>query len=393
VKALRRRILTLLRRGFPFHIASKTIAPLERLRAIAPARLFAHRPRTVRFLIRLAMSLGWPVIALWDCVAVVRLTPGLSWQHLHRLLDIYAVALRNNVQPIEYAIYRLNEERQRSKLPEFLYNNDLPALALLGSRQEGSRDVNDKVRFAQICSSHALSVVSTLAAFQGGEQIVPQTPFRPTLPKIWVKPVRGARGEGSEAWIKLGDVYCNSRGERISADSFASHCIAEDCLVQPFLTNHPDLEPLTNGALAALRVVTGRRRTGEIELIGSYLMLPFGRMQNSTHGIVCAVDEMTGRINRALEPGRLSDISRRPDTDMDLIGAAIPLVREAKTLVARAHREGFAHFVFLGWDVAITEKGPILLEANINWFAMYHQVLDGPLGVSLFSDVLGEWLP
>jgi hypothetical protein len=80
-----------------------------------------------------------------------------------------------------------------------------------------------------------------------------------------------------------------------------------------------------------------------------------------------------------------------PDTGLPIVGIMLPFWRESIELVRRAHQSAFARFAFLGWDIALTNEGPILLETNSGWGALFHQVLDGPLGQTAFSRLVGRY--
>ena len=54
---------------------------------------------------------------------------------------------------------------------------------------------------------------------------------------------------------------------------------------------------------------------------------------------------------------------QHPMTGTDLIGAPVPFCHEARQLVTDAALR-VPELGYIGWDVAITEKGPILVEAN-----------------------------
>jgi hypothetical protein len=59
----------------------------------------------------------------------------------------------------------------------------------------------------------------------------------------------------------------------------------------------------------------------------------------------------------------------------------------------RIAHQACASFVFVGWDVAFTPHGPVILEGNANWEAATYQTLRGePLGHTKFVDILAERL-
>jgi len=76
----------------------------------------------------------------------------------------------------------------------------------------------------------------------------------------------------------------------------------------------------------------------------------------------------------------------------DYVGFVIPFWRETLKVVLRAHAEAFPKFVSLGWDIALTSAGPILIETNLSWGVSQHQLLTGPLGKTRLADVIEELL-
>ena len=103
---------------------------------------------------------------------------------------------------------------------------------------------------------------------------------------------------------------------------------------------------------------------------------------------VALIDILSGRLVSA--PQELwgeRPLEYHPDPGCTLPDWEIALQR-AK--IAHGACSGFA---FIGWDIAFTPQGPILLEGNANWSAGEYQRLSGePLGHTKFPDVLATWL-
>ncbi len=305
---------------------------------------------------------------------------------------MYWLALRHSIPPLEYALYRFNDPKRRKDMHEYLYWNDLPGLAALNARAGAdNRDVQDKDRFAEICAEHGFAHVPTLAVFVRGRQVFPTAPYVPDASVLWVKSLRLKGGAGGAKWIKDGDAYRDKDGHGVPAALIADAFRKQDCLVQPFVENHPVVARVTNGALAALRIVTGINKNGRAEFVATLIALPHGTWTTSVAAILCSVDPTTGRIRHAALPGG-ERVETHPDTGAALVGLELPFWHESVDLVLRAHTAAFSRFAFLGWDIALTTDGPILLETNSGWGALFHQMLDGPLGHTAFSNLLHDYV-
>jgi hypothetical protein len=379
--------------GFPFSLGLYP-TPVARFRAVARRSRFAWHGRLLHTLAKIAMTLGWPVGALFT---VLKTRAGMrecgqAPDSVRVLLDMYWLALRHSIPPLEYALYRFYEPERRKNIHEYVYWNDLPGLAVLNARLGAdNRDVQDKDRFAEICARRGFPRVPTLAVFERGRQIHPATPFRPDLPQIWTKALRLKGGAGGAKWIRDGEAYRDRNGRLVGAAKLADEFSKQDCLVQPFVENHPEIAQVTNGALASLRIVTGLNERAGAEFIASTMNLPHGVHEIHFAAILCSIERESGRVRRAAFPNG-TRVECHPDTGVRCIGMMLPFWHESIELVQRAHATAFPRFAFLGWDIALTKDGPILLETNSGWGAIFHQMLDGPLGDTAFSRLVSRYV-
>jgi hypothetical protein len=83
-------------------------------------------------------------------------------------------------------------------------------------------------------------------------------------------------------------------------------------------------------------------------------------------GIAASIDLATGRLGRATDLGVATTSrwhERHPVTDAIILGRILPHWPGALDLVRRAHAL-IGDRVVVGWDVAILEDGPCLVEGN-----------------------------
>ena len=164
----------------------------------------------MRMLAAGAMTLGWPFGAFSTalCALTQMRERALAPHGTRVLVDMYWLALRYSIPPLEYALYRFNEPERRKNLHEYLYWNDLPGLAaLIALTGADNRDVQDKDRFAQICASNGFPHVTTLAVFDGGKQTHPIVPFVPDAATLWTKSLRHKGSARDAKWVRDGEAY------------------------------------------------------------------------------------------------------------------------------------------------------------------------------------------
>lgn len=136
-------------------------------------------------------------------------------------------------------------------------------------------------------------------------------------------------------------------------------------LVEAVIQQHTDMQRMHSGSVNTIRVGTlFYHSTPHI----AYAFMRIGNsnkpVDNLNAGGMCApIDLETGKINR---PGY--DKERRiytihPRSGCEIVGFQIPYWEQVKKLCLEASCK-IPQMGYIGWDVAITEDGPILVEGN-----------------------------
>ena len=80
----------------------------------------------------------------------------------------------------------------------------------------------------------------------------------------------------------------------------------------------------------------------------------------------CWVHLDSGRLGRGRTRSDRGDTTVIPGTDRSFLGFELPHWPAVKDLALRA-AAAFPWARAIGWDIAITESGPVLLEGNERW--------------------------
>ena len=230
----------------------------------------------------------------------------------------------------------------------------------------------NKAEFEAFCRERALPtpVVLAIVSPHGIELRAPETELRSDL---FVKPVNGRGGKGAQRWDFRAGQYFSVEGEAVAWEELIERmqrgARLSSLIVQRRITNHQDLRELANGALSTVRILTCLDERGP-QPIAAIARMAIGqnRTVDNLHcgGIAAAVDLQSGQLGRASNLGldpTLGWITRHPDTHAQITGTILPMWEAALSLALRAHRS-FADRALVGWDIALTADGPVIVEGN-----------------------------
>ncbi len=114
----------------------------------------------------------------------------------------------------------------------------------------------------------------------------------------------------------------------------------------------------------------------------------------SSGGIAAPVDLDTARLGCAVAkyPNAKGDFfESHPDTGGKIKGREVPCWAEVCDLVRSAHAK-LDKIPSVGWDVAITKEGPVLIEGNVKWGSQIFEIPHGrPLTSTDFPAYYRHW--
>jgi hypothetical protein len=203
---------------------------------------------------------------------------------------------------------------------------------------------------------------------------------RADVDELILKPALGAHGEGVALLRRHQDRWIDQNG--------AAHLPAElpawlghrgwheAFVVQERLFGHPELAALSGTrSLQTVRMISYLTTSDLPVIVGCQLRIVgndalIDNFANGTLGnLVGDIPRASGILTTvfvASPDGSTSFVDRHPRTGVTFRGFAVPFWEEACALVRRAAL-AFRPLRTIGWDVAITGSGPVLIEGNERW--------------------------
>ena len=215
----------------------------------------------------------------------------------------------------------------------------------------------------------------------------------PALDSIIIKRTYGSYGGDS--------VYKLFRHQIVSDDEMIARLYAEVAiagfLIQETVKQHPDLNALNSSGLNTIRFDTFIDKNGMIEILSGYL-----RTSTTNHhvdnassgGFMIGVNLDTGKLTKngysSFTKVGAKVLTSHPVTGVVFENFQIPLFNQAKQIVIDA--AGLMPGLRLvGWDVAIGETGPVLIEGNSDYNVRGNEMNSGGYRANpVFKKILNE---
>lgn len=236
--------------------------------------------------------------------------------------------------------------------------------------------INDKIEFYRVLSKNSIPLPETKFYIRNGKSYNFDGKICKSFPvqdgeELFIKPISGMQGRGITK-VVYSAMDALPRG---------------DFLFQKVYKNHKDMSKLGNKkALNTIRMLTFLNNEREVVIISSYLKIGGGGITDHLvkGGIGLLINQNTGIIERSglRLDGTVVKYSY-DDSGILFQGFKVPFWDDVTAMVEKAHRL-FPMSRVIGWDIGITDNGPIIVEGNTNAGMFSSQIIAGPLYKSVF---------
>jgi len=318
------------------------------------------------------------------------------------MLSVFRAHFRHEISPLLYSYYRL-ENIPESEWGEYIVDQNKFNKILAGnSPVEARREVGNKLRFYQHCINNNLPIVPVFCVISDSQDLTVDgiesisnldkwQEILSTIPnELFIKPVLGRSGMGSFAVFRESD-RLRFAGRIASTEDLYRYLMervksGKSFLVQPRLRTHSFLMDIVSShGLSTVRVVT-IRGNDKPQIIMACLKMIRGNNEHDnfskgmSNNLIVPINIDTGELKQAWGSLRsdwpqMVQYALHPDSGKQIEGIILPLWHEICELALRAQKS-VPLLPTIGWDIALTDDGVLIVEANTAYDAATFQLFE-----------------
>ena len=330
---------------------------------------------------------------------------------LTKLLDFLYIFFVLKYLPHNYHLYCFNVKK-RKDFSNYIGDRDEPLIIEKLKILSAGNGVllDDKMFFNIICKHFSIPTTKQLSFYKingvlrNSEELL-NLMYENDLQKIVIKPRFGRFGTG---------IYFLSIDElpKIKLDlSFKEN----ENIIEVPIKQHSEMNDINPFSVNSIRIITILSVHEKVEILGAMLRTSSSNIINvdnfSLGGIVIGINIETGKLkkrgiiknfisfndselnlslsfnslqnllskkkkNKLIKPGKI--LEKHPITGIKFNDFQIPYWNELLNTAIKAQNV-FKHIKSIGWDIAISENGPVLIEGNTLWQTTGIQAANGGL--------------
>ena len=282
------------------------------------------------------------------------------------------------IQYFRYSMYRadcnLNIIEMKNYIPDYF------AYYLLYPKSFKERNTlcEDKFLFYTICQGLKINQPKTILytknnSFLDDNQniITPQEAFdiiqKTDADKIFIKPRFGVGGMDIHIFSKVeNNVFINKQENSIINPEYIHKITLQDYIIQIGLRQHPIMNEIYPHSINTFRIVTEYINNSDIKIL--FVLLRMGHhgmeIDNATSGgLYTKIVPDNGELYKYALSNNQDKFLFHPYTNFKFEGFRIPFWNEIIEFTKNIAFK-FSDIKYIGWDIAYTVNGPVVIEAN-----------------------------
>lgn len=148
-------------------------------------------------------------------------------------------------------------------------------------------------------------------------------------------------------------------------EEYFNYCKENRIFLEDVIVQHKEMNRLCASSCNTIRIMTFNNK-GNPEILWAGLRIGNGiNSVDNFHaqGMATEIDLDSGKLIRPALDKDLNEFTYHPTSKVKIEGFKIPYFEEVKKMVKEASLESDKILV-VGWDVAVTDKGPVIIEGN-----------------------------
>jgi hypothetical protein len=297
-----------------------------------------------------------------------------------QILDMLRLGLVHGAKPRTYYMTERYREGAMRDADALVMRNEtkhglFKALNRLDVQTGRTRSLGDKLEFARWCAETGIPHPQPILVVEQGAIAWHGGSLNDLDQDLFVKR-RRSRGTRGVATYRRTDIfrYLNDKRQSITLDQLFNELLrrsrSERLIAQPCLHNHPMIADLADEALIVFRLMTCLDEDLRPVLTNAYLRLMAKLEPNwdvrPIREFFAPIDLERGVLGQLTgdRPECLSEWSdHHPVSGAMVAGRTVPFWHELARLATRVHSLVPGR-VMVGWDIALTTEGPVVLEGN-----------------------------
>ncbi|MBI2256094.1 MAG: hypothetical protein HYU58_15840 [Proteobacteria bacterium] len=352
-------------------------------------------------------------IIVWTCELGSEVATRFRTPILRQIIDILLLMMHCGLDAQAYYMLELYRRDRQRKAGQYLTryetkNGLFTALNHLVPKRGHRSDLSNKYHFDRVATAAGLPVPMLIAIAQEGRIKWLNREHLASVPGLFFKPAISKGAKGVEIYRILrdrvaitGQLYVAEDGVLLDESDLVARLdersMQEAMLVQERLENAASVAGFAQASLVVVRVITCLDATGQPQATHGMLRV-LSKLEPSWPSQAeygAPVDMMTGELGMLASDKRedaLDFFDHHPVTGARINGVMLPEWPEVKALAIRAHTVFSDRFI-IGWDIAVTPEGPVLIEGNAYPdFAFLQRVHRQPAGESPIGPLLQSGL-